>query len=440
MPIELSEAILKFLDAKSLVHAEAVSKTWQRVASSQHVWRAVFNAAFEPRIHVEPAPLQMGGVGAGLILPNQDWKAMYQARKAIERRWHAGKPAAIYLNGHTDSVYCCQFDEDKIITGSRDRTIRVWDLKTYKCLKVIGGPASVPQLNTPAPLVTEAHHTAPNGNLPSVNGTPEGRALYHQPAYYHEASILCLQFDHEIVVTGSSDNSCIVWDLATWEPIWKLQRHDAGVLDVCFDSRYIVSCSKDNTICVWSRKTGKLIKQLTGHGGPVNAVQMRGDLLVSASGDGNAKVWDLKTMSFKKNLRTSDRGLAAVEFSDDAKHVLAGGNEQTVFNFDVESGNVVKRYAGHGGLVRSLFLDTPNKRVISGSYDQSIRVYNYETGEAIAVYENWTTSWILSAKSDYRRVVATSQDGRALLLDFGYGLPGVDILAGSRKARGLQGR
>jgi F-box and WD-40 domain protein 1/11 len=88
-------------------------------------------------------------------------------------------------------------------------------------------------------------------------------------------------------------------------------------------------------------------------------------------------------------------------------------------------------YKGHAGLVRSLFLDAANNRVLSGSYDQSMRVYDYTTGEDIAVYPNWTTSWILSAKSDYRRIVATSQDGRALLLDFGYGIDGVDMLRGA---------
>ncbi|KAF2139670.1 uncharacterized protein K452DRAFT_300206 [Aplosporella prunicola CBS 121167] len=433
LPRELTEHVFSFLDAASLASCERVSKPWHATASSRHVWREIFNRRFEQRIHVDPPPLQMGGVGAGLITPGQDWKSMYRIRKTIERRWLSSHPAAIYFNGHTDSVYCCQFDEEKIITGSRDRTIRVWDLKTYRCLKVIGGPQARPVANTPAPLETKRQYT--QSNIPSLNGTPEGNAIYHEPAYYHSASILCLQFDDEIMVTGSSDSTCIVWNVKTWEPLWHLHAHQAGVLDVCFDNRYIISCSKDNSICIWSRHTGELLKQLRGHTGPVNAIQMRGNLLVSASGDGTAMIWDLEKRLFVRELRSGDRGLAAVEFSDDAKYVLAGGNDQTVYKFDISTGNVVKKFTGHNGLVRSLFLDTPNKRVVSGSYDQSIRIYHYDTAEEISVYDNWTTSWILSAKSDYRRVVATSQDGRALLLDFGYGIEGVEILAGTPIAR-----
>ncbi|KAJ9659375.1 hypothetical protein H2201_007400 [Coniosporium apollinis] len=429
-PWEIVAQIFSNFDRTLLVRAERVSKAWNYVATNGQIWRAVFNAHYQPKVPMTPPSFTMGGVGLGEARAYQDWKKMYQIRRAIERRWLAGSPVAIYLNGHTDSVYCCQFDEDKIITGSRDRTIRVWDLHTYQCLKVIGGPGARPLPNTPTPLETHPSnkHVQPRGNRASVNGTKYGESIYHIPAYYHTQSILCLQFDKEIVVTGSSDTTCIVWDIKTWEPIHRLEKHKAGVLDVCFDAKYIISCSKDSTICVWSRETGDLIKVLEGHKGPVNAVQLRGDKLVSASGDGRARIWCMKELKSVMELLSHDRGLAAVEFSDDAKYVLAGGNDMVVYKFDVASGEVVNTYRGHTGLVRSLFLDVHNNRVLSGSYDQSIRVSKFREGHSVAHYENWTTSWILSAKADYRRIVATSQDGRCLVMDFGFGIENVDIL------------
>lgn len=265
-----------------------------------------------------------------------------------------------------------------------------------------------------------------------MNGTLRGDAIYHTPSDYHTASILCLQFDKEIMVTGSSDHSCIVWDVKTFEPIRRLNHHTAGVLDVCMDDQYIISCSKDAHICVWDRATFTLIKALHGHRGPVNAVQLRtidgAKKLVSASGDGLAKIWDLEKLAVEKQFNSQDRGLAAVEFSDDGRYVLAGGNDQVIYKFDVKSTNLEFTYRGHSNLVRSLFLDSANGRVVSGSYDQGIRVYDFEGGNILGAYDNWTTSWILAAKSDYRRIVATSQDGRALLMDFGWGVTDVDLL------------
>lgn len=436
LPGEITELIFSHLDAPSLTRAEGVSRAWQQVASSSHVWKTVFLRRFEPQVHVSPKPISMGGAGCGKFkygkpLPGQNWKDMYRVRMTINRRWRGCSPNAIYLNGHTDSVYCCQFDERKIITGSRDRTIRVWDMETYTCKKVIGGPSNQPAPHTPAPL--EVHRETVL-NHPSLNGTDEGNAMYHIPREYHEASILCLQYDDQIMVTGSSDTSCLVWDISSpdynFQPITRLEGHSQGVLDVALDARYIVSCSKDAAINVWDRKTFKHIRTLTGHRGPVNAVQLRGNFLVSASGDGVAKLWNLESGACIKEFPSEDRGLAAVEFSDDARYVLAGGNDHVVYKFDALNGQLLHTSAKHGGLVRSLFLDAQNGRVVSGSYDQSIRISDFHTGEVFGVYENWTTSWILSAKGDYRRVVATSQDGRVVVLDFGWEVHGAGMLEG----------
>lgn len=244
------------------------------------------------------------------------------------------------------------------------------------------------------------------------------------------------------MVTGSSDHSLIVWDMATHQPIRRLQHHTSGVLDVAFDDEKIVSCSKDTTICIWERSTGRLLQQLSGHQGPVNALQLRGNLVVSASGEGCAKLLNLNVeknadgsldcnAKCVKEFWSNDRGLACVEFSDDCRYILAGGNDQVVYKFDTQTGEAIDKFEGHVNLVRSLYLDGSNGRVVSGSYDMSLRVWDYETGKIMMHLPNWTTSWMLSAKSDYRRIVSTSQDGRVLIMDFGYDVPDIEML-GSR--------
>jgi F-box and WD-40 domain protein 1/11 len=282
---------------------------------------------------------------------------------------------------------------------------------------VIGGPNVRPTLG-PKTLRTvdyPAFHLA----TASVNGTAYGNNIFHTPSEWHDASILCLQYDEKILVTGSSDSDLLVWDIKTYEPIKRLRKHTGGVLDVALDSQHIVSCSKDSRIIVWERETYEPRGELTGHRGPVNAVQLRGKFLVSASGDGIARLWDIEQMKLLKQFSAKERGLAAVEFSEDMKYVLAGGNDHITYKFDVETGEEVMQFTGHTQLVRSLWLDSANNRVVSGSYDLDLRVYDFTTGQEIWRAEEWTTSWMLAAKSDYRRIVATSQDGRILIVDFG---------------------
>ncbi|THC96089.1 hypothetical protein EYZ11_004411 [Aspergillus tanneri] len=424
LPPEVMSQVFTNLDPESLLQSELVSRVWNEQASSRHVWRHVFRRAYG---HSRPSGTspekKKQSLGLGKPHPNQDWKRMFFVRRALEHRWKEGKAAAIYLHGHTDSVYCAQFDE----------TIRVWDAHyPWPCRKIIGPPPeddpSIGPVNNPA---RQSEGKPPFLTICPPPTLAAGIVSPVEQSEYHSASILCLQFDEEIMVTGSSDWSCIVWDIHNdYRPIRRLEGHQAGVLDVCFDDRYIVSCSKDTTICVWDRHTGALVKRLLGHRGPVNAVQLRGDLVVSASGDGVAKLWNITSGLCIKEFPSKDRGLACVEFSDDARTILTGGNDHVIYQFDANTGDLVKELKGHSGLVRSLHLDSMSQRIVSGSYDVSVKVFDAQTGELSIDLPGWTTSWMLSVKSDYRRILATSQDGRSVIMDFGYGLDGIDLLEG----------
>ena len=315
------------------------------------------------------------------------------------------------------------------MTGSRDQTVRVWDAKTYGCIRMLGVPNRT-SVNSRPSLRSEVLGRPGRPTAVLTPGVTNMRYSVPPAEFRHIGSILCLQFDENIMVTGSSDRTCIIWDLqADYKPLRRLRSHNAGVLDICFDDKHIISCSKDTSICLWDRKTGERLRRMTGHRGPVNAVQLRGNLIVSASGDGVAKLWNLTSGLCIKEFASKDRGMACVDFSLDSRTILAGGNDQVVYQFDTSSGELTRELKGHQGLVRSLHLDNTSGRIISGSYDTTVRAYDLATGELIAAFVSWTTSWILSAKADYRHIVAASQDSRAVVMDFGHGVPGIELLA-----------
>ncbi|KAK6353719.1 hypothetical protein TWF730_008148 [Orbilia blumenaviensis] len=383
-PVEIVSQILSYLDHNSLLSCELVSHSWRSAALSSHVWRHAFEAEH--------------GTWKGRSYW-RDWKSMFEVKTTLNKRWLKGQVNPTYLKGHTDSVYCVQFDQEKIITGSRDRTIRVWDIATGECTKIIGS----------------AHDPNPGSNTIG----------------YHKGSILCLQFDDRILVTGSSDHTCIVYSLPDFEPFLTLPGHRMGVLDVCFDDLHIVSCSKDTSVCVWERSTGLLLSRLRGHEGPVNAVQLRGNLVASASGDARIKLWDIESGYCVRTFSGHTRGLACIQLSEDCKTIVSGGNDQSIRVWDVDSGSL--RYEirdAHKSLVRSLYLDSQNGRIISGSYDQSVRVWDLEGGESLLNFPRWHGSWILAARADDRRIVSTSQDSQVLVLDFSSEIRGLGSMFG----------
>ena len=426
---ELLESIFSLLDARTLMDAGLVSLKWRSVSQSQAIWRRIFFQKFGPR-QLAGTGYTLQRPGTGKRSPGQDYRKLYQIRSLVDQRWENGQAAAIYLNGHKDSVYCVQFDEHKIITGSRDNTIRIWDAHTYQCVRKLG-PNNNPR---------EKHHVE-RAAVDPRGVKPFFRADVHCPdpisppiAQWHQASVLCLQYDEEILVTGSSDYTCLVWSIkADYTPLFRLVGHQAGVLDVCIDRDYIITCSKDTTIKLWDRMNGQLLQTLIGHRGPVNAVQVRGNLLASASGDGMSKLWRLEDGVCIKEFQSKDRGLACVEFSEDGRTIYAGGNDQVIYQYDTVTGHRIRELRGHCDLVRSLHLDSANSRIISGSYDSSIKVWDAKKGESAQDgglkinLEGWTSSWMLAAKSNYRKIICTSQDGRVVIIDFGYGIEGVDL-------------
>ncbi|KAL2262373.1 hypothetical protein VTK26DRAFT_1556 [Humicola hyalothermophila] len=461
LPTELAIQILALLDAPTLVTASRVCSSWNRVIKNQHIWRESFLRE-KTATYATSGPVKPGtGLGVPPVRPTNNWKDIYRVKTELDRRWKEGKARPVYLNGHTDSIYCLQFDEFKIITGSRDRTIRVWDLHTFACKLIIGPPEVVNDCSMS--LLYDEHgrpvHYATLPDLdpqPAIPGQPRGlvRAHHSVPALYcppmhHKASILCLQYDDRILVTGSSDATCIVYDLTpgqkdsdepSYRPIRRLRHHSAAVLDLVFDDSHIVTCSKDISICVWDRATGALLRQLRGHSGPVNAVQMRGNTIVSCSGDFRVKLWNVDTGKNIREFLGHSKGLACSQFSEDGRYIASAGNDRVIRIWDANTGECVREMKAHENLVRSLHVDSVSGRLVSGSYDSDIKVWDMETGRPLLDFPKWHSSWVLSAKSDYRRIVSSGQDPKILVLDFGAGVKGIEMLesceGGSGPVRG----
>ncbi|TPX49755.1 hypothetical protein SeLEV6574_g01291 [Synchytrium endobioticum] len=302
-----------------------------------------------------------------------DWKYIYQQRARLERNWTEGNYIVRELVGHNEAIYCLQFDESKIISGSRDDTIKMWDMKTGECIKTLHG---------------------------------------------HGASVLCLQYDDRCLVSGSSDSTVIVWELQTGDPKKVLRSHTESVLNLRFDKEYIASCSKDKTVKLWSTSTGELIRTLRGHRAAVNAIQFANDLVVSASGDRTIKVWRMSTGELVRTLSGHSRGIACIHFERNI--IVSGSSDRTIRVWDVNTGMCLQTISGHTELVRTLQFD--NHRIVSGSYDVTLKVWDYPKGNLMLDLKNGHTQKVFKLQFNDVKIVSCSQDQRILVWDFSQGV------------------
>ena len=289
-----------------------------------------------------------------------NWQYLYSQRRRLEANWENEKYINFQLphpahpeEAHEECIYTIQHSGKYLVSGSRDKTLRIWDLDT--------------------------------------------RRLIRPPLRAHSGSVLCLQFDadpeEDLIVSGSSDATIVLWKFSTGQVIQRLRKaHRESVLNVRFDKRVLVTCSKDKTIKVFNRRdlnagdlgypgfsgvlhpvptflnnygynpapsaglptkpAYSMIGCLEGHGAAVNAVQIHGDEVVSASGDRTVKVWNWPEQTCTRTLIGHTKGIACVQY--DGRRIVSGSSDNEVKVFDKESGLEVASLRAHTNLVRTV--------------------------------------------------------------------------------------
>jgi WD40 repeat protein len=65
--------------------------------------------------------------------------ALHIMFQSIENNWRMGRHVLQRINCRSENskgVYCLQYDDQKIVSGLRDNTIKIWDRNTLQCTKV----------------------------------------------------------------------------------------------------------------------------------------------------------------------------------------------------------------------------------------------------------------------------------------------------------------
>ncbi|WP_165227218.1 protein kinase domain-containing protein [Aquisphaera insulae] len=264
--------------------------------------------------------------------------------------WSPGKQVGPPLL-HQNSVIAVDFSPDgrRVITGSEDKLARIWDLPLH-ALTAIPLTQSDPALTRSSldpSLVSGRPRTRITGD--------RGRPIPHWVWEY-----LCASFspDGRYVVTGSTDNSARVWEVATGRLIGKPLLHDNWVRTVAFapDNQHVLTGSHDNTAQLWDIHTGERAAPTLHHArGIVSvAVSPDGTRALTGSGDKTARLWNLQTgQPIGPPMRHVGEVLS-VSFSDDGALALTGTLNGEVVLWDSATALPIGPPALHEGAVTSV--------------------------------------------------------------------------------------
>ena len=201
------------------------------------------------------------------------------------------------LPGHEDLALglCFHPNTEQLLSCSRDNTIRVWDVKTGKLLRVIQGHDD------------HVHSIAFNsgGTLLASSGHRSIRlwdAETYAPLQTFDRNILREDYSlaftpqDQLVVAGMDAKTLRFWDPSSFEVVDSVYAHTDEIYSVRFspDQSRMVSVASDATVKVWDLEHRLPLLTLTLPGGKVQRVvfSQQGEFLVAGTEAGELVFWD----------------------------------------------------------------------------------------------------------------------------------------------------
>ena len=312
------------------------------------------------------------------------------------------------LEGHTSSVSSLSVLSDgRVISGSHDKTIRVWNIDTGECEKVLEGHSSsarsVIVLSDGRIVSGSSDKTIRIWNIDT--GECE-KVLEGHSNYVHS---VCVLSDGRIV-SGSQDKTIRIWNIDTGECEKVLEGHTRSVwsVSVLSDGR-IVSGSQDKANRIWNIDTGECENILEGHSDAIYSVSALSDgRVVSCSVDKTIRIWNIDTGECEKVLEGHRMEICLVSVMSDGR-VVSGSVDNTIRIWNIDTGEDEKVLEGHRDYVFSLSL-LSDGRVVSNSFDETIRIWNIDTWECEKVFEGYSGDANSVIVLSDGRVVSGSQD------------------------------
>ncbi|KAF2753920.1 WD40 repeat-like protein [Pseudovirgaria hyperparasitica] len=319
------------------------------------------------------------------------------------------------LHGHEGGVWALQYEGNILVSGSTDRSVRVWDIEKAKCLQIFQG------------------HTSTVRCLQILKPTKIGETANKEPIMMPK---------EPLIITGSRDSTLRIWRLPQvgdhqvhqvaqqandYENpyfIRQLTGHHHSVRAIAAHADTLVSGSYDATVRVWKISTGEVVYRLSGHAQKVYSVVLdhKRNRCISGSMDNLVKVWSLDSGQCLFNLEGHSSLVGLLDLSHD--RLVSAAADSTLRIWDPENGQCKSTLSAHTGAITCFQHD--DQKVISGS-DRTLKMWNVKTGECVKDLLT-DLSGVWQVKFNDRRCVAAVQRNTQTyieVLDFGASRDGI---------------
>jgi WD40 repeat protein len=290
------------------------------------------------------------------------------------------------LHGHTGGVWATAIYGDILVSGSVDREVRVWDIVTGYVLNAILGKSKIHHTNSYIYLRESIYalngHASTVRCLTFVNkdtavsGGRDGtlrvwnirNGLCTGVLSGHNHSVRCVVVTGDLIVSGSYDKTARIWNVFDGHCIWTLSGHLERIYCIAADSKRVATGSMDRSVRVWDIRTGFVTHQLLqgfilltiflirtclavlqGHTSLVGQLQLYGDTVVTGCSDGSVRVWSLLKMAPIHRISAAEKSVTSLQV--DHHRIISGSIEGTVRVWDRSTGELIRELGARSGRV-----------------------------------------------------------------------------------------
>ncbi len=200
--------------------------------------------------------------------------------------------------------------------------------------------------------------------------------------------------DGNLLVSGSQDQTVRVWDAVEGTAVGSIMKHSASILAAKFvpGTLNVLSCDSMGELRLWNRETGDVLERWgRSDTAPEKSaivafdITSDGEYLVMVTSEGELSAWNLVE---RKRLVTRDtqERIVSLEIDPNDVQLALGLSHGAIEIWSIDDllrnrpNSKSKRLQGHDAGVHSMAWSPNGKRLVSASFDQSMRLFDVTGG------------------------------------------------------------